>query len=354
MTFGASENSGAFSFGGGEQKKKKSQEGGEDEEDGEGGGENPEEETGFAPMAGGPAVHVEEVAVQTGEEGERQAFPATRAKLLQFEGGRWAERGMGKLSVNVLTSDETKARVLFRAEQVGTIRLNAPVFADMKPELMTEKSVKFLGVSDGKLAPFCVRFGKPAEAQSLVDELKNQIGKQGKRPGNAASAAPAPTPAPAGAEAVPKRAKAEPKAAEPKAAEPAPVAQQIRPAPTGKKQASASTPAPPAAAKAAEPDKTVAVCVVEEQQIAGVVTLSRDSPSAVLVEVTLEGLAPERTYAVEVDGASVAQLTGRQGQERVSVAARFASDSPIASFAGKRLSLSDGSNKIVRPIKLDL
>jgi hypothetical protein len=87
FAFGGGEGSSAgFSFGGEGKKKSDGGGGGDDDGDGDDDGANPEEETGFSGMTSAPLVQVQEVSVSTGEEGERQSFPATRAKLYQFEG----------------------------------------------------------------------------------------------------------------------------------------------------------------------------------------------------------------------------------------------------------------------------
>jgi hypothetical protein len=84
---------------------------------------------------------VEEVKVRTtGEEGEVHVFPATRSKLFQWRNGEWKESGVGKVTLNVSEADPSKARILFRVEQVGTIRLNAALFAGMKVEAVRSVS----------------------------------------------------------------------------------------------------------------------------------------------------------------------------------------------------------------------
>jgi hypothetical protein len=100
-------------------------------------------------------------------------------------------------------------------------------------------------------------------------------------------------------------------------------------------------------------DTPVAVCVVEDQQIAGVVTVTHGSTSAeLLLEGTFEGLTPGKKYTIEVEG-HAAQVSG--DNQRVSVSTKIISASPISAFVGKRLSLSDGaSTKIVREMKPSL
>ena len=169
-----------------------------------------------------------------------------------------------------------------RAEQVGTIRLNVAVFAEMKPEIVNEKNVKLLGLVDGKVSTFTVRFGKASEAASLYDELKLRIaklssssssssgGKTTSAPSSSSSssaaAAPSKPSVPKDAESVAKKARSEP--ALPAAA---PVA--TLPAPKLDSGASADE---------------LAVASFDEQQIAGVVTVSRMSNSALLVEASIE------------------------------------------------------------------
>jgi hypothetical protein len=254
----------------------------------------------------------------------------------------------------VLEADESKVRVLFRAEQVGTIRLNVAVFADMKPEVLQEKSVKFLGVQDGKVCSFLVRFSKPAEAVSLVDELKLRIARLSG--GQAKAAEPSEA-----AESVSKKARSAPPQKQTESA----FVQQ----PPSKKQAPAQSPvarqeaapkqqeAPKQQARVAAPlpvpDNTVAVCVLEDRQISAVVTVSRgDSPAVVLLEGTFEGLTRGKNYTIALDGHETQVKAG--DDNRVSIVSKIPSASPISSYLGKRLSLSDGNIKIVSEIKGDL
>jgi hypothetical protein len=232
----------------------------------------------------------------------------------------------------VLEADESKVRVLFRAEQVGTIRLNVAVFADMKPEVLQEKSVKFLGVQDGKVCSFLVRFSKPAEAVSLVDELKLRIARLSG--GQAKAAEPS--------EAAESVSKKQAPAQSPVARQEAAPKQQEAP----KQQARVAAPLP-------VPDNTVAVCVLEDRQISAVVTVSRgDSPAVVLLEGTFEGLTRGKNYTIALDGHETQVKAG--DDNRVSIVSKIPSASPISSYLGKRLSLSDGNIKIVSEIKGDL
>ena len=58
-------------------REEEEEEGGEEE-----GGAGNEEEVGFTPMAGMPVVHVEEVAVTSGEEGEATEFSRHAGKAV--------------------------------------------------------------------------------------------------------------------------------------------------------------------------------------------------------------------------------------------------------------------------------
>lgn len=359
--FGATTTDGASGFGGfgsegggGEGfgfAPKKDADGDDDDNGDDGNAAAVEEEVGFTPMSGVPTVKVEEVVVETGEENEIQAFPATKAKLFQFEEGKWAERGIGKVSVNVLKSDPKVARVLFRQEQVGNIRMNAAVFAAMKPEVSNEKSVRLTAASaDGKLTMYVVKFAKPSEATTLVDEINQVISRLG--------GGGAPKSAPAAAAAV---TSSKPTTTTTTASAPKPAAVVVSPKKESvvkqKREGSDVSEVVTASAPSQETQKKktksssddysveVVAATFDAGSVAGVVTIT-STGSGLVAEATFEGLSAGQSYSVAIDGTLLAtKVVG--ASPRTYWSSPVSGSASVSSWVGLRFTLTTSGGVIV-------
>lgn len=121
-----------------------------------------------------PLVHLDEVEVQTGEEGEivRADF---KCKLYRFdpESAEWKERGVGQ--VKLLEHKENhKIRLLMRQEKTLKIRANHIVMPGTKLQEHSgsEKSVVWSAVDfadeQQKNEMFCMRFASVERAQEFM------------------------------------------------------------------------------------------------------------------------------------------------------------------------------------------
>lgn len=117
-----------------------------------------------------------ETKVATGEENEITRFSA-RAKLFEFEGGEWRERGLGNVKVNV---KEESARVIMRADGILRLLLNTRIFVGMSFEIVQEKSVRLVafnaasgeaGSKSGKMGTFLLRFKSPDDAFDFSEAI---------------------------------------------------------------------------------------------------------------------------------------------------------------------------------------
>lgn len=118
-----------------------------------------------------------ETKVATGEENETTKFSA-RAKLFEFEGGEWRERGLGNIKVN---ATEESARVIMRADGVLRLLLNTRIFSGMSFEIVQEKSVRLIAINaasgaetsngGGKMGTFLLRFKSPDDAFDFSEAI---------------------------------------------------------------------------------------------------------------------------------------------------------------------------------------
>ena len=273
-------------------------------------------------------------------KGERQSFPATRSKLFQIEDSKWAERGIGKVSINVLKDDESKSRIIFRNEQIGTIRMNVAVFAEMKPEMAGDKGVKFMAVDEGKPTAFLVRFAKPTEASSLFDELNARIAKLGK--------SKVATPSPNQEKEKEKKSAAvvesSAKGTKQKR-EGSDVSSAIDLDAVSAKKAKSTVTEEPAAAKN---DVEVAVCVLESSQgVSGVLTFVRQESGGCLAEATFDGLKPGTSYKLQTgNGKDLGSFKGAQSEKSKFVKKMESKTQTSASFVGETIVLKDDGNTI--------
>ncbi|ODM16528.1 hypothetical protein SI65_08035 [Aspergillus cristatus] len=125
--------------------------------------------------------------IETGEEEEKTYF-SCKAKLFQFSDKEWRERGIGTFKVNVKVTDgkeDKKAvRLIMRADGVGRVMLNTPIFKGMNvgdatgKEPKATKQILLASLESGRSAPILLRTGSEDNARDLYrvvcDLLKEQ------------------------------------------------------------------------------------------------------------------------------------------------------------------------------------
>lgn len=251
-----------------------------------------------------------------------------------------------------MQSDETKSRIIFRNEQTGTIRMNVAIFSSMNPELAGEKQVKMLAVGDnGKPTYFIVRFSKPSEAATLLEELNNCISKlSGSAPKSTVSPATASAPVKPISPVVANVPAAK---SVPSKSSPSPVISPNKPpSPQGTKQKREGSDLTPVVDVEAGPlkrkknveetkplvvESSVAVCVFEQGAICGVVTISAGKESSSLLEASFQGLDVGGDYSIEVEGNRFA-LKGQNLSESL--------NGSVSNYVGKKINLKEGAKVI--------
>lgn len=120
----------------------------------------------------------EEQDTVTGEEDETTLYKA-RCRLYSMNDKKWTERGVGFIKLNVLKSDESKARLLLRTETTYRLVLNTPVIRE--PDMMpSERTVRFMAQDVGKdgLTIYMARFASPAVVDEFIDKVRSiQVSK---------------------------------------------------------------------------------------------------------------------------------------------------------------------------------
>jgi hypothetical protein len=103
--------------------------------------------------------------VETGEEEEKTYF-SSKAKLFQFSGKEWKERGIGTFKVNVKVTDgeeDKKAtRLIMRADGVLRVMLNTPIFkgmtvGDASGNEPKSKQIHLASLEEGRSVPILLR-----------------------------------------------------------------------------------------------------------------------------------------------------------------------------------------------------
>ncbi|KAL4749715.1 hypothetical protein BDW72DRAFT_204497 [Aspergillus terricola var. indicus] len=107
-----------------------------------------------------------ESIVETGEEEEKTYFTC-KAKLFHFTNKEWRERGLGTFKVNVKVTDGVEdkkgARMIMRADGVGRVMLNTPLFKGMKVgdaagnEPKSTKQIHLASLEDSRSVPLLLR-----------------------------------------------------------------------------------------------------------------------------------------------------------------------------------------------------
>ncbi|KAL4762026.1 uncharacterized protein BDW70DRAFT_149752 [Aspergillus foveolatus] len=104
--------------------------------------------------------------IETGEEEEKTYFTC-KAKLFHFSNKEWRERGLGTFKVNVKVTDGVEdkkgARMIMRADGVGRVMLNTPLFKGMKVgdaagnEPKSTKQIHLASLEDNRSVPLLLR-----------------------------------------------------------------------------------------------------------------------------------------------------------------------------------------------------
>ncbi|KAL0477869.1 hypothetical protein AKO1_010386 [Acrasis kona] len=116
-----------------------------------------------------------QVSHATGEEGET-TLNSAKVKLFELEKSAdakttsWKERGIGMLKLNQ-KKDTGKSRLIMRKENVGTLLLNAFIFADMKCEKPQDKSLSVSIFADNSVKHYLFKFLKAEQC----DEFKTAV-----------------------------------------------------------------------------------------------------------------------------------------------------------------------------------
>lgn len=103
--------------------------------------------------------------VETGEEEEKTYF-SCKAKLYQFSDKEWRERGIGTFKVNVKLvngkEDKKATRMIMRADGVGRVMLNTPLFkgmtvGDASGKEPKSKQIHLASLESGRSVPILLR-----------------------------------------------------------------------------------------------------------------------------------------------------------------------------------------------------
>lgn len=123
-----------------------------------------------------------EKKIETGEEGEQSVF-SCRAKLYTLDltnpSEGWRERGVGTLHVN--TTQESKSRLVMRADGVLKVILNLPllsgfeVHSGMNSSLSGEKFVRINCIQENKPLQYALRTSNADISKQLFDEIEKLI-----------------------------------------------------------------------------------------------------------------------------------------------------------------------------------
>ncbi|PLN77770.1 hypothetical protein BDW42DRAFT_187862 [Aspergillus taichungensis] len=121
--------------------------------------------------------------IETGEEEEKTYF-ACKAKLFQFSDKEWRERGVGTFKVNVKVTDgkENKkaARLIMRADGVGRVMLNTPIFkgmtvGDAAGKEPKSKQIHLASLESGRSVPTLLRRTRNTATSATSDVTSDDI-----------------------------------------------------------------------------------------------------------------------------------------------------------------------------------
>ncbi|KAL4897862.1 hypothetical protein BDV59DRAFT_198122 [Aspergillus ambiguus] len=118
--------------------------------------------------------------LETGEEEEKTYF-SCKAKLFQFSANEWRERGIGsfKINVRIVDGQENKkaARMIMRADGVGRVMLNTPLFkgmtvGDASGNEPKSKQIHLASLENDRSVPCLLR----TPSEDLAKELYHVVG----------------------------------------------------------------------------------------------------------------------------------------------------------------------------------
>ncbi|KAL6234614.1 hypothetical protein BDW75DRAFT_231007 [Aspergillus navahoensis] len=115
--------------------------------------------------------------IETGEEEEKTYF-SCKAKLFHFSNKEWRERGLGTFKVNVKVTDGVEdkkgARMIMRADGVGRVMLNTPLFKGMKVgdavgnEPKSTKQIHLASLEGNRSVPLLLRVSHTSSYYGFV------------------------------------------------------------------------------------------------------------------------------------------------------------------------------------------
>ncbi|KAI9368365.1 hypothetical protein BJX61DRAFT_222207 [Aspergillus egyptiacus] len=120
--------------------------------------------------------------IETGEEEEKTYF-SCKAKLFHFQ-NEWKERGLGTFKVNVKVTDgvedKKSARMIMRADGVGRVMLNTPLFKGMTIGDATgkeprSKQINLASLENNRTVPLLLRTGSEDQARELYRTLQDLL-----------------------------------------------------------------------------------------------------------------------------------------------------------------------------------
>jgi Ran-binding protein 3 len=117
----------------------------------------------------------EEVDCMTGEENDVNVFQINICKLYVYDNAKsnWVEKGRGQLRVNDMDGGQS-SRVVMRSNGNLKVILNTKVWADMKVEKVSEKSVRLTAFEEDSIKVFLVS-GPPKNIEEFVLALQTRV-----------------------------------------------------------------------------------------------------------------------------------------------------------------------------------
>ncbi|KAK1148618.1 hypothetical protein N8T08_008503 [Aspergillus melleus] len=124
--------------------------------------------------------------IETGEEEEKTYF-SCKAKLFQFSDKEWRERGIGTFKVNVKVTDgkedKKSTRLIMRADGVGRVMLNTPIFkgmtvGDAASNEPNSKHIHLASLESGRSVPILLRTGHEDHAKELYQVVCDLLNEQ--------------------------------------------------------------------------------------------------------------------------------------------------------------------------------
>jgi len=117
----------------------------------------------------------EEVDCMTGEENDVNVFQLNTCKLYMYDNAKsnWVEKGRGQLRVNDMDGGQS-SRVVMRNNGNLKVILNTKIWADMKVEKVSEKSVRLTAFEEDSIKVFLV-LGPAKSIEDFVHILQTRV-----------------------------------------------------------------------------------------------------------------------------------------------------------------------------------